>query len=137
MATTSTSPSATVLPTDQLAATIVSIISQITNNVEAPAIDSAAEAAEPFLAWPVIKQIFEAVIGDLTGKMAIVEEEGALQIVFNIQADSKLSALAQSALALQKANQTGDAGAISQATQNAINQWGAIIHFGGVAPVNS
>ncbi len=110
------------------------IIAGLTNNVEAPAIDAAAEGAEPFLAWPVIKQVFEAVVSDLTGQMAIVEEQGILKIVFELQADSRLATLASSALALNKAQQSGDANAISQATQDAANDWCSIIHNPGIAP---
>ena len=122
---------------DTLANTIVQIIAGLTNNVEAPAIDAAAEGAEPFLAWPVVKQVFEAVVSDLTGQMAIVEEQGILKVVFELQADSRLATLASTALALNKAQQSGDANAISQATQDAANAWGSIIHNPGIAPVES
>lgn len=123
--------------TDQLAALINIILNGLTTGVAAPAIETTAEAEAPVLAAPVIKQIFEDVINYLAGKLSIAEQTGALEIVFSVQEDSRLYALGKALLALQAAQKQGDPNAISSATNAAVNQWGSIIHWPGLAPVSS
>ena len=122
---------------DPIGSLVVDIIAALTSKLEVPAIEAAAEAAQPVLALPVIKQIFEFLVSEFAGKLAIEEEGLALRLVFKVEADSRLLQLSQAALALQKANQSGDEDAISKATQDAVNQWGNVIHWGGVAPVHT
>lgn len=131
MADNSTPPVAV----DPVGAFAVSVISQLMDGVAAPLIEAAAETAEPELAWPIVKQIFEATVGYLAGKLSVMEQEGVLQLVFAIEEDSKLYSMGQALLVLQAANASGDPNAISKATQDAANQWGSTIHWPGVAPI--
>lgn len=121
---------------DPVAAFVTDIIAKLMSGVAAPAIISAAEAAYPWLSLPVIKQIFEAIVKEVAGKISIVMEQGAIRIVFQIEAGTKLAILASSLEALKKAHDSGDTNAISDAEQKAIDQWGAIIRFPGLAPVH-
>ena len=136
MGTNSTAPSGP-QTTDAFAAALVDVISGLANNLAAPAIDAAAEADAPILAVPVIKQIFEAIVGELVGELTINLEGPILRVVFTIQESSKIYALGKAAVALQQAQASGDPNAISTATQNEIDQWSNLIHWGGTAPVQS
>ena len=133
MATVPTPPQTT----DAFGATIVQILGGLATGLEAPVIEAAAEAAEPILAAPIVKQIFEAIVGSLVGDFTLAEGGGALKVVFTVQNDSKLYSLGKAALAVQAAQASGDPAAISTATQNEVNQWGNLIHWGGVSPVSS
>lgn len=121
---------------DPVAAFVTDIIAKLMSGMAAPALTKAAEAAYPWLALPVIKQIFEAIVNEIAGKISVVLEQGAVKIVFQIEAGTKLAVLASSLEALKKAHDAGDPNAISDAEQKAIDQWGAIIHFPGLAPVH-
>lgn len=121
---------------DPIATFFNDLISKLMSGIAAPAIIAAAEAAQPWLAYPIIKQIFEAIVNEAAGKIAIIEEQGVVKIIFQIEAGSKLALLASSLNALQKARNGGDTNAISDAEQKAIDQWGSAIHFPGLAPVH-
>lgn len=121
---------------DPIATFFNDLISKLMSGIAAPAIIAAAEAAQPWLAYPIIKQIFEAIVNEAAGKIAIIEEQGVVKIIFQIEAGSKLALLASSLNALQKARNSGDTNAISDAEQKAIDQWGSAIHFPGLAPVH-
>ena len=88
-----------------------------------------------FLAEPIIKQIFEAVVNYAAGKFSIDVQGGALKVVFAVQADEKLYDTLLKLAAYQKAQANGDTDAQSQALNDAVNSWGNLFHFGGVAPV--
>lgn len=122
---------------DPVANFLNTLINGLTTKVAAPALEAALESQAPFLAAPVVKQLFEAAIGYLAGKISVVEQDGIIQLVFNIEQSDALYNLSQSLIALQNAQKSGDQNAISQATQDAANKWASIIHFSGVSPVQS
>ena len=125
------------VPVDPVAVFFTNFINQLMTGVAAPAIEAAAEAQVPFLALPIVKQLFEAIVNALAGKLSILEQQGALMIIFQIEQASTLYKLTASLKAIQDAHASGDQNAIDQAKQDAINQWASTIHFPGVAPVQS
>ncbi|MGZ6468425.1 MAG: hypothetical protein ACXWQJ_14090 [Bdellovibrionota bacterium] len=122
---------------DPVAAFLNTLISGLTTGVEVPLIEGAAESQVPFLALPIVKQLFEYIVEYAAGKLSIAEQQGVLVIVFNVEMDSKLHGVMRSALDLQNARKSGDQNAIDAAKQKAIDQWGNLIHFGGIAPVHN
>jgi hypothetical protein len=122
---------------DPIAKFFNTVISGLTTGLGAPVVEAAAEVEVPFLAEPIIKQLFEALVNYFAGKLSIVEQQGALQLVFAVEEGTKLYDLGQAMLALQQARAGGNPDAISAAQQNAVNQWGSAIHFSGIAPVQN
>lgn len=122
---------------DPFAAFLNLVINGLITGVAAPTLEAAAEAQVPILAAPIIKQIFEDIVGYVAGKISVTEQQGVLTIVFDVEKDSKLYALAGAALALKQAQDSGDQHAIDEAKQKAIEGWGNLVHWGGVASVKS
>lgn len=122
--------------TNNLAQFFVDLISGLGENVAAPILEATAEADVPFLALPIVKQIFEYVVSNLIDKIDILVEDGVIQIVFKAEAAEHEMALANALLALKNAHATGDPNNVNQALQNAVAAWQQALTFGGIAPTH-
>ena len=65
------------VPVDPVAVFFTNFINQLMTGVAAPAIEAAAEAQVPFLALPIVKQLFEAIVNELAGKLSRLASEKA------------------------------------------------------------
>jgi len=108
----------TPLSTDnQLANTADSVISAGAE-IGGQTLEKAAEAAEPVLSVPVIKQLFEAAVNWLLG---LASRTGQILVTFGItrtQGNAENSSLLSAENEVQAAIQSGDPNAISKAEQD-------------------
>jgi len=95
------------------------------------AVETAAEAAAPFLAYPVIKQIWEALLhwifvtlGGALGKLAGY-------VVLDIEEYQAIKTASDTLLALDAARTVGDQHAIQTASDAADDAAAALIHYYG------
>ncbi len=109
------------------------LIAMLVTGVAAPAIEKFAEAELPFLAFPVVKQIFEYILEEYAGKLSFALQDGAIVIVFDVQTGTELHGVISSLTELQAAHKLGDKDAIKKATDKAMDSWGDLIHWDGIA----
>lgn len=95
------------------------------------AAETFAKAEAPFLATPIVSDIFDDIVGLIETS---VEKNVALvanAIVFDIQTSGENSAVLKAAQSLQAAQAKGDQSAIEAATQNLINGYKALVGSDG------
>lgn len=109
------------------------LISMLVTGVAAPVIEKFAEEQFPPLALPVVKQIFEHLVDKYAGKLSFAMQDGALTIVIDIQTDAELRATLKSLADLQEAHKRGNPDEIKKAVEKAMDDWGDIIHWDGIA----
>lgn len=115
-----------------IASFLTKFVSMAITQAGAPALEAFAETELPFLAAPVVKQIFEYAINQFAQKLSVSTQNGIITLVVDVQTDSELHGILTAALALNAANASGDTNAISKATQDAISAWGDVIHWDGI-----
>ena len=89
----------------------------------------------PFLGFPIIKQIWEALFNFIAGYFEKAAETGATFAVIDAQTASESSNLSQALQALITAEKSGNAAAIQQAIQNYAKANSALINSDGSASV--
>lgn len=125
----------TPLPTENKAASEAD--SLISGGVQAgeEALEKAAETAEPVLAFPVIKQVFEAFVHWLLG---LASRAGQILVTFGItraQGNAENSDLIAAEKEVETAIQSGDSNAIAKAEQDFQRaQSGAVNSDGSAQP---
>jgi hypothetical protein len=121
----------TPLPTTDTAAKIADTTINEIVSVELPVVETAIETAEPFLAWPVVKQFWEAVFSWLSKQIGNALGTFTGYIVVDAQKYFALQKAASAAAALVTAKQTGDVNAIETASQNVDAAVAPILHYVG------
>ena len=130
--------------TNSAAQAVDSALKSIINDVVISAAKAAAVAALPWLSWPVISQLFDALLNWIGGYVYTAMAEWSTIGVIDIQtwmensdyqrALSDLKAARDQAVKdLQTAGQAGDQNAINTAKQNFKNAFQNLVHWDGSA----
>jgi hypothetical protein len=130
--------------TNSAAQAVDSALKSIINDVVISAAKAAAVAALPWLSWPVISQLFDALLNWIGGYVYTAMAEWSTIGVIDIQtwmensdyqkALSDLKAARDQAVKdLQTAGQAGDQNAINTAKQNFKNTFQNLVHWDGSA----
>lgn len=116
-----------------------SIVNQILKNLIEGAGQDAVEAElislQPWLALPFIKQIFEFILGLVSGAIYKQAAYAATQIVIDTQVSLEESKTYGAFQTLQMAIASGDKAAIDKASQDLDAAYGALINYDGSASV--
>lgn len=119
--------------------TLASAINNIVDDCVKDALnvaEVAAEAAEPILAMPVVKQLFEYFAGMIVMDFFNLPLRQALtKLVIQIQTYQESASCMQAWLAYQSALSGGDPNAIATAKQSLDAAFIALIEYDGSAPV--
>jgi hypothetical protein len=99
-----------------------------------PAVEALVYADAPFLAIPVVKQLFEALLGYLAGKFSSVLQDVGTFTVIDVQVSNEQSAVTRALATLNAAKASGDTQAIMTAEQNYANAISSLIHSDGSSP---
>lgn len=119
---------------DTTATTVNKIIHDLVFDVAVGAAENAAIAQVPLLGLPIIKQIFDVLVGFVAGKIADQLEHVATFTVIDIQTDQESSNYQKATDQLTQAVQSGNPALISVAKENARNALASLIHFDGSSP---
>lgn len=96
-------------------------------------VEAAIIADLPILGYPGFKQLLELILGWVEGYFLTQASDAATKIVIDIQVNAEESTVTQAFKGAQQAIQSGDANAITQASQNLDSAFGSIIHSDGSA----
>lgn len=107
---------------------------KVVNNVLVQVALNLIEADVPVLKLPVIKQVFETLVGWLYGYFVKAQEQFATDTVIDIQVGKEKSALSLALAALIVAEQSKDPEKIKEAIQAYANANSALLHDDGSAP---
>ena len=117
--------------TNTAASAADTILKEVIYNVALKAMVSAAVVDQPWLALPVINQIFKAICKLFADKFYKAATTIATFDIIDIQVDSERNALNASKINLFNAIQTGDQNAIYKAQADFENNLGRLIHWDG------
>lgn len=121
--------------TENPVATVVnSILKELIENVGETAAEAAIIADVPWLGVPVVKQVFEYLLGFVGSYIYKQAAWGATKIIIDVQTKMEASAAYSAFQNLQMAIASGDPGAITKASQDLDKAYAALIHFDGSAP---
>jgi hypothetical protein len=126
-------PQGTPLPTVNPIESGIDTAVSNTTTISETLLDKAAETAEPLLATPVIKQLFEALVKWLLG---VASKTGELFLTFTInkaQGAAQDSALQSAEQEVQIAIQGGNADAIAKAEKDFQTAESSAVNSGGSA----
>lgn len=112
-------------------ASLVDSIIQDINTTGVQIVEKLAEADVPALALPVIKQVFEFVLGFIDLYISKAEQMGATFAVIDGQIYSEQNGMTKALASVMSAEKGGDPNAIKQAIQNYANAQSALVHFDG------
>lgn len=121
----------TPLPTtDVPASTVDKTVVEIITDAEAP-VEAAIIAAQPWMATPVFKQLWESALNWVFGLLSNVLGTLTGYMVIDIQKYLALKKAATALADLKAAQASGDINAITQANTNADAAVAPILHYGG------
>jgi len=95
------------------------------------AVEKYSEAQLPFLALPIVKQIFEFIVEKLSGLLKEQLENFVAFTIIDMQEASKNAAYKQSIMSLQIALHGGDADAIAKAKSDFKSTLADLVHWSG------
>ena len=120
-------------PTNQTATTVnntvKSIFGVLQNTVEGIII-----ADQPWLNTPILKQIFEMILGYFFNAASKAAQEAGTFAVIDLQVANETSNISSALRAVIAAEKTGDAAKIQAAIQDYAKYQSALIHNDGSAP---
>lgn len=116
--------------TNQTAATVNQELTELLEDT-IPAAENAIIAAEPWMATPVLKQIWQAALKYLIDMIAKLAGQGAGFVVLDIQKYNTLTKAADALTAIQAAQKSGDQNALDQANAQADAAADALLHYTG------
>jgi hypothetical protein len=130
--------------TNSAAQAVDSALKSIINDVVISAAKAAAVAAAPWLAWPVVSQLFDALLGWIGGYVYTAMAEwstiGVIDVQTWIEKSDYQTALTQLKAArdeavqnLQAAGKAGDQNAINAAKQKFKDAFQSLVHWDGSA----
>lgn len=115
------------------AATIVNQVIYGAIRVEDDALEAATIAEVPWLGLPIVKQIFEFVLHNLSDRIYREAAMAATKLVVDYQVNREESSVVNDFDNLQMAIASGDEVAIHKASTNLDNSYGSLIHSDGSA----
>lgn len=83
--------------------------------------------------WPVVKQLIDSWLENLSGAISIASQELVTTAVINVQAFGKNSAVLQNSLAYDAAKKSGDQDALTQAKKDFGSAMATAGHWGGIS----
>ena len=113
------------------AQTVDGIISEAIYSAALPAAETALIAQFPFLGFPVVKPIFEAVLKYIAGIIFTQLANGGTKIVITIQTDKEKAVYSAAEGALRAAQLSGNPAQLKQATEAFKVAVQNLIHFDG------
>lgn len=105
-------------------------------NAAAGVAETALEADYPWLALPIVKQLFEALFGYIAGKISDQLQNVATFTVIDIQVGSEESGISQALTNLIAAEKTGNAQQIQAAIAAYQAAQSALVNDDGSAPAS-
>ena len=122
---------ASALPTtDQAAATGSTTVEKLFSTATSAA-ETALIVAYPFLGWPFLKQLWEALFQGIIGKISFYLGTEAGYLIIDAQQYFALKNAATAMAALKAAQASGDPNALATANQNVDNAVAPILHYIG------
>ena len=88
----------------------------------------------PWLGFPGLKQIWEALFGWIAGYFIKAAENGAAFVIMDLQIDNEKSRISTALAAIVVAEKSGDKNAIQTAIRNYAAAQSALVHDDGSAP---
>lgn len=119
------------LPTTDIASAVGNDVINDLVSVEIPLVEKAAETAEPFMAWPVIKQVWEGFFSYFATQLGQGMATLTGYVIVDVQKYLALKNAASALAQLQSAQASGDTNAISQASAAADAAVAPILHYIG------
>ncbi len=116
---------------NQLASVVNGILKNLIDGVGVGAAETAAIAVYPFLAWPVVRQIFDAVLKLVANEIYKQAAMAATKVVIDVQVGMEESKTGDSFQNLQMALASGDPDAIKKASDDLDASYKALINFDG------
>jgi hypothetical protein len=117
--------------TNRAAGIINGILKNLIDGVGVQAAETAAIAAYPFLAWPIVKQIFEGVLNLVANEIYKQAAMAATKVVIDVQVGVEESTALNAFQSLQMAIASGDEVAIKKASDDLDSAYGNLIHMDG------
>jgi len=105
----------------------------VAETVAEKAVDVAAESAQTWLAFPVVKQLFEALVSWIVGVLGKTGQLFATKAVTTIQGNNEDSALLKAEQEVQDAITSGDTARIAQAEADFQKAQSAAVNTDGSA----
>lgn len=96
--------------------------------------ENLAIAAQPWLGYPGVKQIWEALFSFVADKFTQAAQTEGTFIVIDLQVDGEQTNVSKELAALVAAEKLGDMAALKVAIQNYANANSALVHSDGSAP---
>lgn len=119
--------------TNQTATVVNQIIHDAIFDVAVQAAETAATAEFPFLGAPVVKQIFDAVVNYVAGKIYSALAQTATFTVIDVQVSQEDSAVNKAVASLNATVNSNDQAAIQKANEDFKNAIASLIHYDGSA----
>jgi len=98
--------------------------------------ESMIVADSPWLGFPVLKQLWEALFAWIVGYFIKAAQTGATFAIIDVQVSSEESGMSKALAALYAAEKTGEKNAIQTAIQNYANAQSALVHDDGSVPLS-
>lgn len=92
-----------------------------------------AESQFPFLATPVIRQIFEFIVGTLMQKLSVLIQEDVTVLILNFQTEAEKKAFNAAMEKLKKFPIGGDPNELNEALKKAKAAMDALGHWDGIS----
>lgn len=118
---------------NQLATTINGVLKDLITGGGASVVEASLITQYPFLGLPIIRQLFEWVVGLVAGDIYEQAAMAATKIVIDVQVDLEVSKTSDAFKSLQMAIASGDPGAIQKASSDLNDAYSSLIHSDGSA----
>lgn len=119
--------------TNSTASTVDSALSNI-GNTGVATVEAMILSDVPWLGFPGLKQIWEALFGWIAGYFIKAAENGAAFVIMDLQIDNEKSRISTALAAIVVAEKSGDKNAIQIAIRNYAAAQSALVHDDGSAP---
>lgn len=120
--------------TNQLASVVNQVLKSLIEGAGESAVETTLIAQYPWLGLPFVKQVFEFVLGKVSGLIYQNAAEAATKIIIDVQVNVETGAANAAFQNLQLAVASGDTIAIAKASNALDSAYAALIHFDGSAP---
>lgn len=129
-----TTDGGTALPTTNAVAEGIDTVISGGATVAEKAVETAAESAQPWLAFPVIKQLFQALVSWIIGILSKTGQLLSTKAVTTVQGSLEDSALVRANQEVVDAIQTGDPAKIAAAESDFQKAQSSAVNTDGSAP---
>lgn len=106
------------------------------HNAGIAAVENLILAEVPWLRFPILKQLFEFLLGWIGGYVIKAEQNGATFAVIDMQVGNEKAAVSVALAAVIAAEKSGDPDAIRMAIKNYADAQSALVHDDGSVPLH-